>query len=82
LFDIADRVDLDLAELKRVLASGAAHARLTDDLAIAAQGAVRASPTLIFNDGRQVLSGNVGYRVLEANIRELLRSPGVQQSWC
>ena len=82
LFDIADRVDVDLPELRQVIASGAAHARLADDLAIAAQSAVRSSPTLIFNGGRQVLSGNVGYRVLEANIRELLRSPGVQQSWC
>jgi hypothetical protein len=28
------------------------------------------------------LTGNVGYRILEANIRELLDSPPGQQSWC
>jgi hypothetical protein len=43
---------------------------------------VRASPTMTFNDDRQILSGNVGYRVLEANVRELSRSPNNQQSWC
>ena len=30
----------------------------------------------------QMLTGNVGYRVLEANVRELLHNPGGQQSWC
>ena len=34
------------------------------------------------NEGRQLLAGNVGYRVIEANIRELLDTPGDQQSWC
>lgn len=33
------------------------------------------SPTLIFNEGRQRLNGNVGYRVIEANIRELRHNP-------
>lgn len=41
------------------------------------------SSTLIFNEGRQRLNGNVGYRVIEANIRELLHNlpeeqPGVR----
>jgi hypothetical protein len=34
------------------------------------------------NEGRQRLNGNVGYRVLEANIRELLNHPAGEQSWC
>jgi predicted DsbA family dithiol-disulfide isomerase len=43
---------------------------------------VRSSPTLLFNEGRQRLSGNVGYRIIEANVRELLDRPIVQHSWC
>jgi predicted DsbA family dithiol-disulfide isomerase len=43
---------------------------------------VTVSPTLIFNEGRQRLNGNVGYRTIEANIRELLHNPPEEQSWC
>ena len=41
------------------------------------------SPTFIMNEGRQKLFGNVGYRGLEANVGELLRSaPEDEASWC
>jgi hypothetical protein len=43
---------------------------------------VKVSPTLIFNDDRQRLTGNVGYRIIEANVRELLRAPEREASWC
>jgi hypothetical protein len=43
---------------------------------------VDVSPTFVFNDGRQRLNGNVGYRVIEANVRELLRAPEAGRSWC
>ena len=51
-------------------------------LFLAREQNVRASPTLIFNEGRQRLTGNVGYRVIEANVRELLQAPAGGQSWC
>ena len=82
LFAVAEQVGIDLLALRRIIDSGAAHAQLAADLAAAAQSAVRASPTLVFNEGRQMLAGNVGYRVIEANIRELLLNRGEQQSWC
>ena len=82
LFEVAAQSGVDMTQLQQSFDSGTAHARLAADLAAATQIAVRASPTLTFNDGRQVLTGNVGYRVLEANIRELLRNPDDQQSWC
>jgi predicted DsbA family dithiol-disulfide isomerase len=82
LFEVAEQAGVDIAKLQQVLDSGTAHAQLAADLAAATQSAVRASPTMTFNEGRQVLAGNVGYRVLEANIRELLRNPTDQQSWC
>jgi hypothetical protein len=35
------------------------------------------------NEGRQKLFGNVGYRIVEANIQELLREPNPDlASWC
>jgi len=35
------------------------------------------------NDGRQKLFGNVGYRLLEANVQELRRRPAKDEaSWC
>jgi hypothetical protein len=44
---------------------------------------VKGSPTMILNQGRQKLFGNVGYRIIEANIQELLREPNPDQaSWC
>jgi predicted DsbA family dithiol-disulfide isomerase len=58
------------------------HARRSEDVAMARDQSVRASPTLLFNEGRQALTGNVGYRVIEANVRELLRTPVDQSSWC
>jgi predicted DsbA family dithiol-disulfide isomerase len=81
LLAIAERLALPVAEVVSILESGAAHARLAEEIVMARDHSVRASPTLQFNEGRQVLTGNVGYRVIEANVRELLRTPG-GSSWC
>lgn len=81
LMAIAEQLGLPWAQIERHLASGAAHALLSEDIAITRDQSVRASPTLLFNEGRQMLTGNVGYRVIEANVRELLRSPA-GSSWC
>lgn len=90
--DIADQAvlgrvarDCGLAaeDVEGVLGNGAAHAALAEDLGLARQHGIDASPTLLFNEGRQRLTGNVGYRIIEANVRELLEggAPG-QWSWC
>jgi predicted DsbA family dithiol-disulfide isomerase len=55
---------------------------LSKDFDLIKEHQVSVSPTLIFNEGRQRLNGNVGYRVIEANIRELLNNPPNEQSWC
>ena len=34
------------------------------------------------NGSDGVLFGNVGYRILSANIEELLKHPGAEASWC
>ena len=83
LMAIAEKLALPAARIQVILDSGAAHALLSEDIATARDQSIRASPTLLFNEGRQVLTGNVGYRVIEANMRELLREPSEHQSsWC
>lgn len=82
LSEIGHRLELPMDRIDRALALGDAHAALSLDLVLARDSDVRISPTLVFNEGRQRLTGNVGYRVIEANLRELLRRPDQQQSWC
>jgi predicted DsbA family dithiol-disulfide isomerase len=82
LFGIAGELGLPLADIERILRSGAAHAALAEDIELARTHGIQASPTLLFNEGRQRLTGNVGYRIIEANIRELLDSDPNQLSWC
>ena len=82
LLSIADDSGIPVDMLQQTLDNGTAHAQLAADLSAATLSGIRSSPTLSFNEGRQMLAGNVGYRVLEANIRELLNNPADQQSWC
>lgn len=82
LSEIVEELGLPASAIEATLKSGAAHAALAGDLDLARQHDVMASPTLLFNEGRQRLTGNVGYRIIEANIRELLEAPPGQQSWC
>jgi predicted DsbA family dithiol-disulfide isomerase len=81
-FEIAKKLDLPLTAIQAQIDSGAAYAQLSKDFDLVKEHNVTVSPTLIFNEGRQRLNGNVGYRVIEANIRELLHNPPGEQSWC
>jgi predicted DsbA family dithiol-disulfide isomerase len=73
---------LELSVLDKLLDSGSAYAAFCNDMQLARDANVRSSPTLIFNEDRQRLTGNVGYRIIEANVRELLERPQTQHSWC
>ena len=80
---IARSLGLDPAALEEFYADGRAHAALAGDYQEAEKLKIEGSPTLVLNEGRQRLFGNVGFRVIEANIRELLRAPADDQaSWC
>lgn len=70
------------APVDRLLFDGRAHAQLAADMQFVREQDVRSSPTMLFNEGRQRLTGNVGYRIIEANVRELLERPAAQHSWC
>jgi predicted DsbA family dithiol-disulfide isomerase len=82
LMDIARAMQLPIAEIQRVLDDGTALAALFRDIELRDEFRVEGSPTYILNEGRQKLYGNVGYRIIEANIHEILRQPKVEASWC
>lgn len=60
----------------------AAHAALCADFGAKDRQHVEGSPTFVINEGRLKLYGDVGYRVVEASIHELLADPGERASWC
>jgi len=70
-----ESVDVPPDEVRIVIDSGVAHADLEADYRERDAYRVQGSPTIILNEGRQTLYGNVGYSVIAANINELLRSP-------
>jgi predicted DsbA family dithiol-disulfide isomerase len=81
--DVLAAVGADIVQVERCLHSGVAHAALASDLAAADARRIQGSPTIVLNEGRQILYGDVGYRVLEANLREILRAPSAENaSWC
>ncbi|MGL1834444.1 hypothetical protein ACKVEX_12635 [Rhodocyclaceae bacterium SMB388] len=60
-----------LAGIRTQIDSGAAHAALCADFDAKNEHLLEDSPTFLFDEGRQKLYGNVGYRVIEASIEEL-----------
>ena len=82
LFDIAAKQGLDVHAIQATISDGSALAALSADSKDAAHRSIKGSPTWVINDGRQLLYGNIGYRILHANIEELLRQPAREASWC
>lgn len=81
--EIADQLGIDYREVDDKIRSSEAVAALAVDYNLSQRHGIEGSPTMVMNDGRQKLFGNVGYRLIEANIQELLRSPSQQEaSWC
>jgi predicted DsbA family dithiol-disulfide isomerase len=79
---LAERFSLPIDPIVAVIDSGEAFAEVANDMQIQRELNVPVSPALVLNEGRQLLNGNVGYRVIEANIRELLSNKGLEASWC
>lgn len=81
--DVAASLGIDLEAVTKAMHCGEAFARLAGDYQEAERLNIQGSPSFVLNEGRQKLYGNVGYRVLEANVRELLSSPMAgEASWC
>ncbi|MCB0221857.1 MAG: DsbA family protein [Chrysiogenetes bacterium] len=82
LLDVAGAAGFDPAALAARLDSGEAMAALCADAELQSKHLIQGSPTLLLNEGRQKLYGNVGYRVIQANVEELIARPGDVASWC
>ena len=82
LLDIASSLGLSVSALKKLIDNGTAMAALMADMALREKHKLEGSPTYLLNNGRQKLYGNVGYRVIEANVLELLEHPQGCASWC
>lgn len=76
----AHGVDRDL--INNSLRDGTAMAALMGDYQKAKQQRIEGSPSYVMDGGRQILYGNVGYRVILTNIKELLTHPENEASWC
>ena len=80
--DVARSLGLKSADLRAPMEDGRALAALHEDHERAIKQQITGSPTFVLNENRQRLYGNVGYRILEANIQELLRDNRDRASWC
>lgn len=81
-WDILIDLTLPVDAIKERLDSGRAMAALCRDAALRDEYKIEGSPTYVLNHGRQKLYGNLGYKVIEANVEEVLRRPEQAASWC
>jgi predicted DsbA family dithiol-disulfide isomerase len=82
LLDLADNEGLNTGLINATLNSGSAIAEVMRDYQMAQSQGIKGSPSWVLDGGRQILYGNVGYRVLRANAAELLNEPPEEASWC
>ena len=81
--EIAKAFGVDIGVIGRCIHNGTAFARLDTDYHDADKMRIEGSPSFVLNEGRQKLYGNIGFRLIEANIQELLRAPQTEEaSWC
>jgi predicted DsbA family dithiol-disulfide isomerase len=82
LLTLVAQSNLNVDAVRSLLQSGEASALLMQDYQKAKELNIKGSPTWIMNNGRQELFGNIGYRILSANIKEVLAKPNHEASWC
>jgi len=81
--ELASELGVDADRITAMLRSSQAAAMLDADLKLADKMGVKGSPTFVMNEGRQFLFGNVGYKLIQANVEELFREqPEEAASWC
>lgn len=82
LFEIGRELGLPLAAIMEQMNSGEALAAMCRDIELRDKFRVEGSPTYVLNEGRQKLYGNLGYKIIEANVQELLHRPEGKATWC
>lgn len=82
LYEIVEESALDIEKIDNCIGDGSAMASLMRDYQIAKKQGIKGSPSFNMNSGRQTLYGNVGYRILKANLDERLHHHVGDASWC
>ena len=82
LFQLIKDQNLDQDKIVKHMQNGSAMAALMGDYQQSKQQGLKGSPSYVMDGGRQVLYGNVGYRVIQANVEELLKNSESDASWC
>ncbi len=83
LFDIAQKYSVNKNAVEQYLDNGSAMALFCSEMAMKETYKLEGSPTYLLNEKRQKLFGNVGYKIMEANVAELLCDNSEDQaSWC
>lgn len=81
--EIAARLGANVGAIEEHIHTGAAFAALAADYQEAEKLRIEGSPSLVLNEGRQKLYGNVGFWLIEANVQALMRTPASDDaSWC
>ena len=66
LDEIAEALEIPTGEVSRVIDDGRAFAELAHDTELQREHRVSVTPSLVLDDGRQLLTGNVAYPAIEA----------------
>lgn len=86
LWDVQREVlgaELDIGPAEAAIRNGRAFAALAADVSAAKEQKIEGSPSFVLPDDRQKLYGDVGFRILDANVRERLRDPEPDEpAWC
>ena len=81
LLTLIDKAGFDSVKVNEVILNGSAMAALMQNYQQAQKLNLQGSPSYIIDQGRQMLYGNVGYRLLLANIESALHKPKNDTSW-
>ena len=80
--EVAEGLGVNIRAIEKLIHSGVAHARLAADYQDAEKMRVEGSQSLVLNEGRQKPYGKVGFRLIDANVQELFRTPSADEaSW-
>jgi predicted DsbA family dithiol-disulfide isomerase len=84
VYELLEEEGVPRAPVEDALRDGRAMAELSQDFLQKDRNGVTGSPTYVLDGGRQKLFGNVGYKIIDANVTELLDAgrPDRGASWC
>lgn len=81
LMSYAEQLTIPSTAIENLLTNGEAMAALASCTTDDKQKLIEGSPSFVLNEGRQKLYGNIGYHIIDANIRALLEKPEDKPAW-